>query len=80
MRPPSYRSYEPVCTPALCVLIASGYQSLTWASNDSRDAYVVQGTGASGLTVTLVVDAESGLLVFQIRYVESPVDPAINRR
>jgi len=38
-----------------------------------RDAQVVQGTGAGGVTATLFFDAENGLLVRQIRYVESPV-------
>jgi photosynthetic reaction center cytochrome c subunit len=38
-----------------------------------RDAHVVQGTGAGGVTATLFFDAENGLLVRQIRYVESPV-------
>jgi photosynthetic reaction center cytochrome c subunit len=42
------------------------------AIND-RDAQVVQGTGAGGVTATLFFDAENGLLVRQIRYVESPV-------
>lgn len=38
-----------------------------------RDVQVVQGTGAGGVTATLFFDAENGLLVRQIRYVESPV-------
>jgi hypothetical protein len=42
------------------------------AIND-RDVQVVQGTGAGGVTATLYFDAENGLLVRQIRYVESPV-------
>jgi photosynthetic reaction center cytochrome c subunit len=40
---------------------------------DGRELNVVQGTGANGATVTLYFDAESGLLVRQIRYVDSPV-------
>ena len=43
------------------------------ASIDDREVQVVQGTGAGGATVTLFFDAESGLLVRQTRYVESPV-------
>ena len=43
------------------------------SSIDDRDVQVVQGTGAGGATVTLYFDAESGLLVRQVRYVESPV-------
>jgi hypothetical protein len=35
--------------------------------------HAVQGTGSDGLTATLFFDAESGLLVRQLRYVESPV-------
>jgi photosynthetic reaction center cytochrome c subunit len=42
------------------------------AIND-RDVQVVQGTGAGGVTATLFFDAENGLLVRQVRYVESPV-------
>ena len=38
-----------------------------------REVQVVQGTGSGGAVVTLFFDAESGLLVRQIRYVESPV-------
>ena len=38
-----------------------------------REVQVVQGTGTSGLNATLYFDSESGLLLRQIRYVESPV-------
>jgi outer membrane lipoprotein-sorting protein len=38
-----------------------------------REVQVVQGTGAGGALVTLSFDAESGLLVRQVRYVPSPV-------
>jgi hypothetical protein len=34
---------------------------------------VVQGTGSGGALVTLSFDAESGLLLRQVRYVPSPV-------
>jgi hypothetical protein len=40
---------------------------------DDREVQVVQGTGPSGMTATLFFDAETGLLVRQVRYVESPV-------
>jgi photosynthetic reaction center cytochrome c subunit len=40
---------------------------------NGRDVQVVQGTGAGGVTATLFFDDESGLLVRQIRYVDSPV-------
>ena len=38
-----------------------------------REVQVVQGTGSGGALVTLYFDAESGLLVRQVRYVPSPV-------
>ena len=38
-----------------------------------RDAQVVQGTGANGALATLYFDKESGLLVRQVRYADSPV-------
>ncbi len=38
-----------------------------------RDVQVVQGTTSAGALVTLWFDAESGLLVRQVRYVPSPV-------
>jgi outer membrane lipoprotein-sorting protein len=40
---------------------------------DDREVQVVQGTGSGGALVTLSFDAESGLLVRQVRYVPSPV-------
>jgi photosynthetic reaction center cytochrome c subunit len=40
---------------------------------DDRDVQVVQGTSAEGAVATLYFDAESGLLVRQLRYVDSPV-------
>jgi photosynthetic reaction center cytochrome c subunit len=40
---------------------------------DGRDVQVVQGTSAAGLTATLFFDDESGLLVRQVRFIESPV-------
>jgi outer membrane lipoprotein-sorting protein len=42
---------------------------------DDREVQVVQGTGSGGATVTLFFDAETGLLVRQMRYVGSPVGP-----
>jgi len=38
-----------------------------------REVQVVQGTGSGGALVTLWFDAESGLLLRQVRYVPSPV-------
>jgi outer membrane lipoprotein-sorting protein len=38
-----------------------------------REVQVVQGTGPSGLNATLYFDSESGMLLRQIRYVDSPV-------
>jgi hypothetical protein len=43
------------------------------ATIDDRDVQVVQGTSAEGATATLFFDDESGLLVRQIRYTDSPV-------
>lgn len=40
---------------------------------DDHEVQVVQGTGAGGVTATLYFDAESGLLVRQVRLVDSPV-------
>jgi photosynthetic reaction center cytochrome c subunit len=40
---------------------------------DDRDVQVVQGTSTEGAVATLYFDAESGLLVRQLRYVDSPV-------
>jgi outer membrane lipoprotein-sorting protein len=40
---------------------------------NDREVQVVQGTSASGALATLYFDAESGLLVRQVRYSESPV-------
>ena len=45
---------------------------LSTTIND-RDVQAVQGTTARGATATLYFDAESGLLVRQVRYVDSPV-------
>jgi len=38
-----------------------------------REVQVVQGTGSGGALVTLSFDADSGLLLRQVRYVASPV-------
>jgi outer membrane lipoprotein-sorting protein len=40
---------------------------------DDKDVNVVQGTTTSGGTATLYFDIESGLLLRQVRYVDSPV-------
>ena len=40
---------------------------------NEREVQVVQGTGANGLNATLYFDSESGMLLRQVRYVESPV-------
>jgi photosynthetic reaction center cytochrome c subunit len=40
---------------------------------NDRDVQVVQGTSTAGVTATLYFDKESGLLVRQVRYVDSPV-------
>lgn len=40
---------------------------------DDRDVQVVQGTTAGGMLATLYFDAETGLLVRQVRYAASPV-------
>jgi hypothetical protein len=42
-------------------------------SIEGRDVHAVQGSRAGGATATLFFDVESGLLVRQVRYVESPV-------
>lgn len=59
--------------PARIKQIASKWRVGRQTSIDQRDVQVVQGTGAGGVTATLFFDAETGLLVRQIRYVESPV-------
>ena len=43
------------------------------ATIGDRDVHVVQGTGAGGAIATLYFDKESGLLVRQVRYAQSPV-------
>jgi len=43
------------------------------ATINDRDVQVVQGTSARGAVATLFFDKESGLLVRQVRYVDSPV-------
>ncbi len=49
------------------------------AAIDGREVHVVQGTTAAGALVTLSFDAETGLLVRQMRYVASPVGPLATR-
>jgi hypothetical protein len=43
------------------------------ATIGDREMQVVQGTGANGLNATLYFDSDNGLLVRQIRFVDSPV-------
>jgi hypothetical protein len=43
------------------------------ATINDREAQVVQGTSTGGALATLYFDAESGLLVRQVRYSDSPV-------
>jgi photosynthetic reaction center cytochrome c subunit len=59
--------------PARVKQTAAGWRVGPPGSIDDRDVQVVQGTGAGGAIATLFFDAESGLLVRQVRYVESPV-------
>jgi hypothetical protein len=59
--------------PARIREVASRWRVGLASSIGDREVQVVQGTGAGGATVTLYFDAESGLLVRQVRYVESPV-------
>jgi photosynthetic reaction center cytochrome c subunit len=50
----------------------TGWQgSLPAVLGDDKDLYVIQGNSPSGLPVKLYFDAESGLLVRQIRYTEA---------
>lgn len=59
--------------PARVKVVAGQWRVGRPVSVDGHDAYAVQGTGAGGATVTLFFDMESGLLVRQVRYVDSPV-------
>ena len=50
----------------------TGWQgSLPAVLGDDKDLYVIQGTSPAGLPVKLYFDAESGLLVRQVRYTEA---------
>jgi outer membrane lipoprotein-sorting protein len=50
----------------------TGWQgSVPAVLGDDKDLYVIQGTSPAGLPVKLYFDAESGLLVRQIRYTEA---------
>jgi outer membrane lipoprotein-sorting protein len=50
----------------------TGWQgSVPAVLGDDKDPYVVQGTSPSGLPVKLYFDAETGLLVRQVRYTEA---------
>jgi hypothetical protein len=46
---------------------------------DDKEVNVVQGTTMAGVNATFFFDAESGLLVRQMRYVDSPVGPLVTR-
>jgi photosynthetic reaction center cytochrome c subunit len=59
--------------PARIKQVATKWRVGQQTAIDGRDVQVVQGTGAGGVTATLYFDSENGLLVRQIRYVESPV-------
>lgn len=59
--------------PARISQIATKWRVGRQTAINGRDVQVVQGSGTGGVTVTLFFDDESGLLVRQIRYVESPV-------
>jgi photosynthetic reaction center cytochrome c subunit len=61
--------------PARIKQVAEKWRVGLPASIDDRDVQVVQGTGRGGVTANLYFDAESGLLVRQLRYVGSPVGP-----
>jgi hypothetical protein len=61
--------------PARIKQVAEKWRVGLPASIDDRDVQVVQGTGRGGVIATLYFDAESGLLVRQLRYVGSPVGP-----
>jgi outer membrane lipoprotein-sorting protein len=58
--------------PANVKQFLTGWQgSLPAVLGDDKDLYVIQGNSPSGLPVKLYFDAESGLLVRQIRYTEA---------
>ena len=61
--------------PARIKQIAGQWRVGLPSSIDDRDVQVVQGTGRGSVVATLYFDAESGLLVRQLRYVGSPVGP-----
>ncbi len=59
--------------PARIKQIAGQWRTGAATVIDDREVQTVQGTGSGGALVTLYFDAESGLLVRQVRYVSSPV-------
>jgi len=59
--------------PARIKQLAGNWRVGLPVSINGNDAYAVQGTSAGGATITLFFDAESGLLVRQVRYADSPV-------
>jgi outer membrane lipoprotein-sorting protein len=59
--------------PSRIKQVASQWRVGLATSIDDREVQVVQGTGSGGALVSLFFDVESGLLVRQIRYVDSPV-------
>jgi photosynthetic reaction center cytochrome c subunit len=59
--------------PARIKQVAGQWRTGAVTAIDDREVQVVQGTGSGGALVTLYFDAESGLLVRQVRSVASPV-------
>jgi hypothetical protein len=59
--------------PARIRQVAGRWRSGAATVIDDREVQVVQGTGSGGALVTLYFDAETGLLVRQVRFVPSPV-------
>jgi len=59
--------------PARVKQVAGQWRTGLATAIDDREVQVVQGTGSGGALVTLYFDAETGLLVRQVRYVASPV-------
>jgi photosynthetic reaction center cytochrome c subunit len=59
--------------PARIRQVAGQWRTGAATAIDDREVQVVQGTGSGGALVTLYFDAESGLLVRQVRFVPSPV-------
>jgi photosynthetic reaction center cytochrome c subunit len=62
-----------MCFPGRIKQILGQWRVGPPATINDRDVQVVQGTGAGGSPVKLYFDQRSGLLVRQVRYVDSPV-------